>query len=88
MQSLNYEVCEMSNLTNDWVKERLQICSLIEYMDSINDGSKEAVDKLQEISLEVQVGSNELKMKLDRNSFNSVYNMLLELRNINASKRR
>lgn len=70
------------------VKERLQICSLIEYLDSINDGSEEAVNKLQEISLKVQVGSNELEMQLDQNSFNSVYNMLLELRNINASKMR
>ena len=69
------------------VKERLQISSLIEYMDSINDGSKEAADKLQEISLKVQVGTNELEMKLDHNSFDAVYNMLLQLRLINTVKR-
>ena len=75
---------DMKKENYSWVKERLQICSLIEYLDSINDGSKEAVDKLNDISLRIQVGDNELEIQLDQNSFDSVYNLLLELRNINA----
>lgn len=79
---------DMQKENYSWVKERLQICSMIEYLDSINDGSKEATDNLKDISLKVQVEANELEIQLDQNSFDSVYNMLLELRNINASKMR
>ena len=71
----------------EWIKERLQICSMIEYMDSINDGSKEAAEKLKEISLKVQVEENELEIQLDHNSFDAIYNMLLQLRLINTVKR-
>lgn len=78
----------MLNKEYDWICERLQIISMIEYLDSINDGSEEAADTLKDISLKVQVGANELEMQLELNSFDAVYNMLLELRNINASKMR
>ena len=78
----------MLNKEFDWIKERLQIISMIEYLDSINDGSVEAVDNLHNYSLKVQVEDNDLEIQLDHNSFDAVYNMLRELRSINASKKR
>lgn len=71
-----------------WVKERIQIVSIIEYLDSINDGSEEAIEMLNDVSLKLQVGINELEMQLDRDTFDVVYNMLLELRRINTAKRK
>lgn len=71
-----------------WVKERIQIVSIIEYLDSINDGSEEAIEMLNDVSLKLQVGANELELQLDRDAFDVVYNMLLELRRINTAKRK
>ena len=71
-----------------WVKERIQIVSIIEYLDSINDGSEEATEMLKDVSLKLQVGINELEIQLDRDAFDVVYNMLLELRRINTAKRK
>lgn len=68
------------------VKERVQICSMIEYLDSINNGSEEAADKLKEYFLEVKVGDNQMKIQFDTYNFNALYNMLLTLRDINSRK--
>ena len=76
----------MQNQDYNLVMERLQISSLIEYLDSINDGSEEAADKLKEYFLEVKVGDNQMKMQFDTYNFNAVYNMLLTLRDINSWK--
>ena len=76
----------MANHNYDWVKDRIQIISMIEYLDSIYDGSEEASDKLKEHSLEVKVGDNQLNIQLDRYNFDAIYNMLLSLRNINTLK--
>ena len=76
----------MLNKEYDWIRERLQIISMIEYLDSINDGSMEAADKLNDFDLEVIVGEEKVKIQLDRYNFDAVYNMLLTLRNINTLK--
>ena len=76
----------MHNQDYNLLMERLQISSLIEYLDSINDGSKEAADKLKEYFLEVKVGDNQMKIQFDAYNFNAVYNMLLTLRDINSRK--
>ena len=81
---MGYE--KLDNSHDALIIERLQICAMIEYMDSLNDGSQEAVIKLRDHSLKVQVGKENLEMKIDQNSFDAVYNMLLELRNINGSR--
>lgn len=68
------------------VKERIQICSMIEYLDGVNDGSEKAADKLKDFFFEIKVGDSQIKIQLDRYNFDSVYNMLLALRNINSQK--
>ena len=70
------------------IRERLQICSIFEYLDSINDGSNAAIEDLKKHSMKLQVGSTEMEIQLDQNSFDVIYNMLLELRNVNALKMR
>ena len=68
------------------MQSQLQICSMIEYLDSINDGSMEAAEKLSEYSMEMRVGEENLKIQLDRNNFDAIYNMLLTLRDLNMLK--
>ena len=51
----------MANHNYDWVKDRIQIMSMIEYLDSIYDGSKEAAEGLKEVNLKLKVGSEEVK---------------------------
>lgn len=76
----------MANHNYDWVKDRIQIISMIEYLDSIYDGSKKAADRLKEINLKLEVGSEEINILLDADNFSAVYNMLLTLRDINSQK--
>lgn len=76
----------MANHNYDWVKDRIQIISMIEYLDSIYDGSKKAADRLKEINLKLEVGSEEVNILLDADNFSAVYNMLLTLRDINSQK--
>ena len=76
----------MANHNYDWVKDRIQIISMIEYLDSIYDGSKKAADRLKEINLQLKVGSEEVNILLDADNFSAVYNMLLTLRDINSRK--
>lgn len=76
----------MANHNYDWVKDRIQIISMIEYLDSIYDGSKKAADRLKEINLKLEVGSEEVDILLDADNFSAVYNMLLTLRDINSRK--
>ena len=76
----------MANHNYDWVKDRIQIISMIEYLDSIYDGSKKAADRLKEINLKLEVGSEEVNIILDADNFSAVYNMLLTLRDINSQK--
>ncbi len=67
-------------------KKKIQICSMIEYLDSIYDGSKEAAEGLKEVNLKLKVGSEEVNILLDSDNFSAVYNMLLTLRDINGRK--
>lgn len=76
----------MANHNYDWVKDRIQIISMIEYLDSIYDGSKKAADRLKEINLKLEVGSEEVNILLDADNFSAIYNMLLTLRDINSQK--
>lgn len=76
----------MANHNYDWVKDRIQIISMIEYLDSIYDGSKKDADRLKEINLKLEVGSEEVNILLDADNFSAVYNMLLTLRDINSQK--
>lgn len=76
----------MANHNYDWVKDRIQIISMIEYLDSIYDGSKKAADRLKEINLKLEVGSEEINILLDADNFSAIYNMLLTLRDINSQK--
>ena len=76
----------MANHNYDWVKDRIQIISMIEYLDSIYDGSKKAAERLKEINLKLEVGSEEVNILLDADNFSAVYNMLLTLRDINSQK--
>ena len=59
---------------------------MIEYLDSIYDGSKKAAEMLKEINLKLEVGSEEVNILLDADNFSAVYNMLLTLRDINSQK--
>ncbi len=76
----------MANHNYDWVKDRIQIMSMIEYLDSIYDGSKKAAEGLKEVNLKLKVGSEEVNILLDADNFSAVYNMLLTLRDINSQK--
>lgn len=76
----------MANHNYDWVKDRIQIISMIEYLDSIYDGSKKAAERLKEINLKLEVGSEEVNILLDADNFSAIYNMLLTLRDINSQK--